>query len=446
MFKVGDTVDGRYLVEAEIGRGGMGVVLQAVDQTTGDHVALKFCPSNEDEQLRRFAREVRVMASIVHENVMPVLSHNLTYAPPYFTMPLATRSIAEEIAAGISEDEALGLFKEICNGIQATHNAGTTHRDIKPLNAMRLPDGRVVVSDMGLARLDERDTTTITQAAQFLGTRAYCAPEQLLPGGSRDADARTDVYQLGKTLYEVLTGESPALIDHSHLPRGLGYIVERATREQPIQRYQTVGAMMDAIETYNLGKAPGASPSSAFDAALDEAKARLKANEYRQENLEAVATLALPFAEESKVLLEQFDRIPNEVLSVMARNTPEALLALLTPYCAAIEDIIGSYHFEYAQVVAEKMNVIFSKTTTPAIKALAIRATLTAAVRLNRYAAMDDFDSMLLLVSETDDALAIADVLRDEIDLYRVVASRIPRAKLHAMLRPIYDSILQSQE
>jgi len=127
---------------------------------------------------------------------------------------------------------------------------------------MRLQDERIVVTDLGLAKLDARDTTILTQTTQFLGTRAYCAPEQLLPAGSREADARTDVYQLGKTLYEALTGESPALIDHSRLARGLGYIVERATRVQPDQRYQTVGALMDAVKTYISGKGPGASPSS----------------------------------------------------------------------------------------------------------------------------------------------------------------------------------------
>ncbi len=309
---------------------------------------------------------------------------------------------------------------------------------------MRLQNGSVVVSDLGLAKLDERDTTIITQAAQFLGTRAYCAPEQLLPGGSRDADTRTDVYQLGKTLYETLTGESPALIDQSRLPRGVGYIVERATRDQPDQRYQTVGALMDALETYIAAKQPGSSPFSAFDGALGEAEALHKTGKYNQENLEALAVLALPLAEDSKVLLDQFARIPNEVLAVMARHPPNAFVSLLVAYCTALDDVISSYHFGYAEVVAEKMHIIFSNTSESRVKALAINAALIAAVSLNRYAAMDELDSMLLSIDQTDDALAIADVLRNEVDLYRVVASRIPRAKLHAALRPLQDSLLKA--
>lgn len=82
-------------------------------------------------------------------------------------------------------------------GVQAIHNANGTHRDVKPANALRMDDRRVVLSDLGLVKLDPRDTTILTQTAAFIGTRAYCAPEQLLPGGSREADARTDVYQLG---------------------------------------------------------------------------------------------------------------------------------------------------------------------------------------------------------------------------------------------------------
>ena len=146
MLNFGDKVDGRYLVEAEIGRGGMGIVLRVFDVIEVEQVALKYCPSDEDEQLRRFAREVRLMANIEHENVMPVTASNLTYDPPYFTMPLATGSIADEIAAGISEDDALEIFKEICHGVQACHNGGTTHRDIKPSNAMRLQDETIVVT------------------------------------------------------------------------------------------------------------------------------------------------------------------------------------------------------------------------------------------------------------------------------------------------------------
>jgi len=421
------------------------VVLRVLDQTDGTPLALKYCPSTEEEQLRRFEREVRVMANIEHENVMPVLSNNLGNRPPYFTMPLASGSIADEIAAGLSEDEGLEIFRRICSGVQAIHNEGSTHRDIKPLNAMRLPDGRIVVTDLGLAKLEARDTTTLTQTAQFLGTRAYCAPEQLLPGGSREADARTDVYQLGKTLYEVLTGESPALIDPGRLPRGMGYVVERATRELPAQRYQTVGALMDAIATYTLGKGPGASPSQAFDAALDEAKALLKANRYRQENLEALASLTLPFAEDSKVLLEQFERIPNEVLSVMSRNIPEALRALLSAYCVALEDAVEGFPFEYAEVIAKKMRVVFGEANAPAVKALALRAALIAAVQLNRFAAMDVFDAMLVAVADGNDALAVADMLHEEIDRYRVVANRVPRAKLHLSLRPVYDLLQASQ-
>jgi len=442
MLNVGDTIHGRYLVEAELGHGGMGVVLRVKDQTNDEQLALKYCPSKDGELLRRFAREVRLMAGIVHENVMPVITENLTHDPPYFTMPLAVNSIADEIAGGISEDEALEIFKSVCKGVQACHSGGTTHRDIKPLNAMRLQNGSIVVSDLGLAKLDERDTTTITQAAQFLGTRAYCAPEQLLPGGSRDADARTDVYQLGKTLYETLTHESPALIDQSRLPRGLGYIVERATRDQPDQRYQSVGALMDALETYLATKQPGSSPFNAFDAALGEADALQKTGKYKQENLEALASLALPLAEDSKVLLEQFDRIPRELLAVMARHPPAAFDALLAVYCDALNEVVHSYHFGYAELVAEKMHIVFSTTSVPVVKALAVRAALIAAVRLNRYAAMDELDSMLLSIDQTDDALAIADVLRKDVDLYRVVASRIPRAKLHAALRPLQDSLL----
>ena len=184
-FKPGDLIDSRYVVKGEIGRGGMGVVLCVEDRQANKEVALKYCQDNAtlldmDEQLRRFKREVRMMAGIQHENVMPVLASNLDYEPPYFVMPVADRSLAKEVSLGMNEIQALDVFKSICRGVQAVHSAGGTHRDIKPLNIMRMPDGRIVVSDLGLIKLDPRDSSTLTQTAQFIGTRVYCAPEQLL--------------------------------------------------------------------------------------------------------------------------------------------------------------------------------------------------------------------------------------------------------------------------
>ena len=211
-FQVGHTVNELYDVIQYVGQGGMGSVVKARRLRDGEIVAMKYCHLSEPSALQRFAREVRIMRDIEHAHVVPILDMSLEHDPPYFVMPFASETCATKIPDYASDDAlAVDAFLQLCEGLQAIHNAGAVHRDVKPDNALIL-GGRVVVSDLGLAKLLDRDSTPLTATGAVVGTRDYIAPEQMMPGGSRDADVRTDIYQLGKTLYQMLTGLSPALV------------------------------------------------------------------------------------------------------------------------------------------------------------------------------------------------------------------------------------------
>ena len=291
-LKIGTIVDAKYRVLGTIGKGGMGAVVRVEDIRIREVYALKYCSEDESRLLKRFAREVRIMQVIQHPNVVPVLDANLDFRPPYFVMPLAEHSLEVEIdTLKGDEDEVLTAFEQVCLGVQAVHNSGCVHRDIKPLNALRFQDGTVAVSDLGLAKIDPRDTTTLTQTDVLVGTRAYCAPEQLMPGGSREADARTDVFQLGKTLYQLLTGEIPALMDLKRIPAGLAYIIRRATREDPADRYANLGELMDVLEYYRRSKDPMQNPREAFESLVEQAKALLAQDQYDLDNLRQMLTI-----------------------------------------------------------------------------------------------------------------------------------------------------------
>ena len=172
LFDVGDTIDGRYLVRAQLGNGGMGAVLRVEDQTTHETLALKYCKPNQNR--RRFAREVRLMESIQSPYVIPISGSNLDHEPPYFVMPLAERSLETDLPSLVG-DEATGLeiFRQVCLGVQDLHARGVFHRDLKPANVLRLPNGRMVVCDLGLARPENRDTTVLTRSIGWVGTEAY---------------------------------------------------------------------------------------------------------------------------------------------------------------------------------------------------------------------------------------------------------------------------------
>lgn len=436
-FDPGDEIDNRYEVIGEIGRGGMGVVLHVTDTESGEEVALKYCPLADKQYKKRFAREVRIMESIDHEHVMPVLAQNVTNKPPYFVMPIAAASLESEITANPDLNAALDAFKCICLGVQAIHASGSTHRDLKPQNIMRLDDDRLVVSDMGLARLADRDTTTLTQTSAFLGTRAYCAPEQLIPGGSREADDRTDVYQLGKILYQLATGDQPALVDPNLIPLGLEHIIERATQNHPDRRYQTVGQLMDAVENFIRAQDPHGTPYTEFEAALEQAKTLIKENRYNTVNLTSLLELILQLGAEDDFFIEQFERFPVRLLRVMAQRKPDLLEAPLTRYGDAVRERIGGYSFGHAETVARKMKAVFDGADQSRIKVLALRATMIAAVNLNRFAAMEVFDEMLTSIKTPEIAVPVAEMLRENHQYYEILAGRVPDAKLHAAIRQI---------
>ena len=437
VFDAGDLIDGRYEVLDEFGRGGMGVVLRVLDREEGEEVALKYCPATEEIARRRFGREVRIMAAITHPNVMPVLAQSDSYDPPYFTMPIAMGSVRDSVHNGLALDDALDIFKSICLGVQAIHGAGSTHRDLKPDNAIRMDDERIVIADLGLARLADRDTTTLTQTAAFLGTRMYCAPEQLLMGGSRTADERTDIFQLGKVLYELVTGDQPAVIDSALIPAGLEHVIDRATQQHPDRRYQTVGQLMDAVENFVRAQDPNASAHGEFDAALEQAEGLLAQDKYSSENLEKILELIGQFVDDDDYYIEQFERISSRLIGIMARMNPELLVRPLEKYCDAVENVIGGYNFAHAEIVAKKMKAAFDAGESPAIKVLAIKATMIAAVKLNRFAAMEVYDGLLKEITTAEVAAPVAEMLRENVYYYRRLAGRVPAARLHAAIRQI---------
>ena len=428
----GDVIDGRYSVIEPVGRGGMGTVVKVEDRLDGSVLALKYCHLDGANRAR-FAREARIMERITHTNVAPVLASNVDHDPPYLVMPLAERSLEDDLPAlKGNEAEALRVFRQVCRGVQALHASGVIHRDLKPANVLRFAGGRAAVADFGLAKLDERDTTALTRTHEFRGTFAYSAPEQLLPAGTREADARTDVCQLGKMLYHMLTGLSPALIDPAAAPAGLAHVLLRATSLNPDDRYRNLGEFLDALRYYELSKEPRKHAREALENLAQQAEEGLRRRVYRSENVRSILGLLANLARHGPDgVIEGFDRVPRGLLPVMAALFPREFLPVLKDYAAAIRARVSRRKFAYAETVARRMKGVFRASNSPEIRAVALGTILVAAVELHRFAAIDVFNALLMEVQSIDLAIPIAEMLGMSAGHYQRVARQIPPDRLH---------------
>ena len=267
---------GEFRVLRELGRGGMGVVYEAVQESLGRHVALKVIHHIHltPKRLERFQREARAVAQLHHTNIVPIFGVGEHEGLPYYVMQVIDGSGLDDLlktwrrAGPPPSRERWGLVTRV--GIQAgmalqyAHEQGIQHRDIKPANLLIDQNQTIWITDFGLAKLTGHDD--LTASGDVIGTLRYLAPEAL----RGETDARSDVYSLGTTLYELLTltppfGElSPSeLLRHvseGELPRprrldpsippDLETIVLKAIAREPRHRYATAAELADDLKSF----------------------------------------------------------------------------------------------------------------------------------------------------------------------------------------------------
>jgi serine/threonine-protein kinase len=262
---IGTLVDGRYQVVARIARGGMATVYEAVDTRLDRTVALKMMSAALAEDpgfVTRFRREARAAAQLSHPHVVGVFDQGEAAGIPYLAMEYVPgrtlRDVLRDYGA-LTPEQALTVLDPVLEALSAAHDAGFVHRDIKPENILISDDGRVKVTDFGLARAVTNNTTA-TQG-MIIGTVAYLSPEHVERG---DADARSDVYGSGICLFEMVTGQvpfaadSPITVAYQHvnadvpppsslrstIPPDVDALVATATRRDPDLRYPDCRAFL----------------------------------------------------------------------------------------------------------------------------------------------------------------------------------------------------------
>ena len=296
-FVPGTLLGGRYRVIGLLGRGGMGEVYRATDLMLGQSVALKFLPpeaSSNPRLLERFHGEVRVARQVSHPNVCRVYDIGEIEGMPFLSMEYVD---GEDLAGllhrigRLPEDKALVTARQLCAGLQAAHDRGVIHRDLKPQNIMMNKRGEVVIMDFGLAAIADQ----LTGAEVRNGTPAYMAPEQLK---GAEVTARSDIYALGLVLYETFTGKRPfdgqsvkQLLEQqesSHLPSMTSGTAEvDPAVEKTIRRcLEPDPAKRPASALSVAASLPGGDPLAAALAAGETPSPELVASAGEQEGLE----------------------------------------------------------------------------------------------------------------------------------------------------------------
>ena len=258
---VGDALDG-YRIDALVARGGMATIFRAVDQASGDVVALKVPHLRYEADVvffDRFRREEEITLRLDHPNLVRALPPRREKTRVYLVMEyVAGTSLAEVLRqrGPLPPAQAVEIARQACEALVYLHAHGIAHHDVKPDNVLLAGDGRVRLLDFGIAHLETARKLTVGGLAASIGTPDYMAPEQLR---GRRGDARADLFALGTMLYEMVTGRLPyegagweerleaKRLEHPTPPSAhraglapaLDAIVLRALEPDVAQRYQT---------------------------------------------------------------------------------------------------------------------------------------------------------------------------------------------------------------
>ena len=267
-FVVNDYV-GPYLLIEQQGQGGMATVFKAYHAALDRYVAMKVMHTafTEDPNfLERFQREALVVAKLDHPHIVPIFDYSSEDGRPYLVMKFIEGVTLKDKLKKFRPTyrEMLPIMEDVGSGLTYAHELGIVHRDVKPSNVLISKEGKIYLTDFGLARMAQVSTTTLT-SDQMIGTPQYISPEQAT--SSPNLDYRTDIYSFGVLIYEMVVGQvpfnadTPFAIIHDHIytplprptihnpncPEAIEKVLLKALAKDPAERYKDVNTMVRAF-------------------------------------------------------------------------------------------------------------------------------------------------------------------------------------------------------
>lgn len=383
--KLGNLGSGSYgRVYHAVNELGLEVAIKTFEPSPGVRAAIAQGQIAEAELKRRFFAEAKYQAKITHPNVVAVLDSDLTVDPPFFVMEKAVESLAKDLQI----DRTLGgkpekaLF-DVLSGLEAIHELGIYHRDLKPQNVLRIEDAdgntRYAISDFGLMKATTGDSTTLTATGAMGGTERYAAPE--LMGDFKRATARSDIFSFGVFLWDIFVGPVNRVpYTEVQFAGPIGLVAAKCTKRLPARRYASVAELRSALFE-SLKQEPQLFSSSKEQDVLNLLKAEAPLSDQEWDQVFLALEDADPKGKPLAAILLAFTKTH---LIQLRDEAPDLLAAFSSYYLDYVDRGEGGFDFDYCDVIADKLSWLFDLGER-ATKAKVILSLLVLGTSHNRW-------------------------------------------------------------
>jgi eukaryotic-like serine/threonine-protein kinase len=432
-----------FRVGAHIGSGGFGSVEEAVRIDDDGNVIedglaqKKLLPQFEGDQeaVARFRREVRYLGEMEHPHVIPVVGRNLSASPPWFVMPKAECTLRDQLAPHSGDVGWITkTFTAVLEAMAYAHGARrVVHRDLKPENVL-IVGGVPMVSDFGLGKRLDADTTRLTSTNIAMGTLAYMAPEQF-----RDAahvGMAADIYALGKILGEMLSGKfpdigRPRLEDFPVAFRGF---IDRCTKDTPNDRYASGTDALAAFQLLVTGSGAVGETGEDIDDLIKKWEAKPFGSDAAE--VEAIVGYLLARREDEEFYFRIVPRLPQDFVSQLVDERLGDFELILTAYNGHIE---GGLPFDYCDVVANFYRHVFLASDDLGVRELVFDRLFELGPSHNRWHVGEVVGELLTGLDDQPTIAMVSEIVRAHPRAARWHEEYIDGVELPAEVKAAFD-------
>ncbi|GCD13117.1 serine/threonine-protein kinase [Clostridium tagluense] len=422
-----------YNIYEQIGDpGGFGEVFRSKSVVDGieseESFALKILKDTSEDSTKRFKKEVRMLKSLNHPTIVKVIASNLETDKPFYVMPLYEKSLKGHLNELIGNYARIKIiFNLLFDGVEYFHNEGVCHRDLKPENILVNSDSDLVISDFGLGLRLNSETNRLTKTGYGMGTFIYMSPEQM--NDSKHVDHRTDIYSIGKILYECVTGTIDFNVDLDILPQGLNYVVSKCLKSNLNDRFQNI---KDVRNTFNsaINILIGGVDMNNLEDIVNQI---VSTNDFKSVMKQLIDKLInIDLKTEQDGIHEMIMKIPLEAISELYNREKDLTLKIIETY---VDNTTSQgWAFNYTDSIGDRCKEIFQLINNNEIKAKLLYCVGQVGFAHNRWCVIGQFEDLLKSVEDTDLAFLTINEL-DKLYKKNVIDLNINPSKLNPIIQ-----------